>query len=279
MQGDFAYSFMVGVLAAVNPCGFVLLPTWLLYFLGIEGDVRRAPVSRALAVSAAMSAGLVGVFLVVGLVTRLFTQSIAANAQWLGFAVGVALVLAGTAMLAGWKPYLAVPGLSPRRDRSLLGVAAFGAAYAVASIGCTIGLLTSAVMGGVTRHGFLPGVIGVVLYGLGMSLLVTALTVALALARQGMVRVLRAGMRHANRLAGVALVASGLYLCWYWYGSIDPSAATGGGAVSSWQSSLAGFLQSQGAWRLAAAFALVIGLPVAWSLLRTRAGAAAAPDA
>ena len=30
MQGDFAYSFMVGVLAAVNPCGFVLLPTWLL---------------------------------------------------------------------------------------------------------------------------------------------------------------------------------------------------------------------------------------------------------
>lgn len=279
MHGDFAYSFMVGVLAAVNPCGFVLLPTWLLYFLGIEGDVRRAPVSRALAVGAAMSAGLVGVFLVVGLVTRLFTQSIAANAQWLGLAVGVALAVAGVAMLAGWKPYLAVPGLSPRRDRSLLAVAAFGAAYAVASIGCTIGLLTSAVMGGVTRHGFLPGVIGVVLYGLGMALLVTALTVALALARQGMVQVLRAWMRHANRLAGAALVASGLYLCRYWYDSFDPSSASTGGTVSSWQSSLAGFLQSQGAWRLAVAFSAVIVVPAAWSLLRARSSRTASQDA
>jgi hypothetical protein len=111
-----------------------------------------------------------------------------------------------------------------------------------------------------------------------MALLVTALTVALALARQGMVRVLRAWMRHANRLAGVALVASGLYLCWYWYGSIDPSTATSGGAVSSWQSSLAEFLQAQGAWRLALAFAVVIGAPVAWSLVRRRA-TVAAPDA
>jgi len=273
MQGDFAYSFMVGVLAAVNPCGFVLLPTWLFYFLGIEGDVRRAPVSRALAVSAALSAGLVGVFLVVGLVTRVFTQWFASNAQWLGLATGLVLVFAGIAMLTGWRPYVSVPGVSPRRDRSLVGVALFGAAYAVASIGCTIGLLTSAVMGGVTRHGFVPGVIGVMLYGLGMSLLVTALTVSLALARLGLLRVLRAAMRRANLLAGGALIASGCYLCWYWYGSINPSIGSTGGAVSSWQSSLAVFLQSQGAFRLAAVFALIIGGPIAWTYARRRIGA------
>lgn len=270
MQGDFAYSFMVGVLAAVNPCGFVLLPTWLLYFLGIEGDARRAPISRALTVSAALSTGLVGVFLVVGLVTRLFTQWFAGNAQWLGLATGAALVVAGGAMLAGWKPALAVPGPSPRRDRSLVGVALFGAAYAIASIGCTIGLLTSAVMGGVTRHGFLPGVVGIVLYGLGMSLLVTALTVTLALARHGLLRALRVAMRRANLLAGAALILSGLYLCAYWWGSIDPSGPSTGGAVSSWQSSVAEFLQRQGAGRLALVFAAVIGAPVAWSVLRRR---------
>lgn len=33
LQGNFAYSFVLGVLAAVNPCGFVLLPTYLLFFL------------------------------------------------------------------------------------------------------------------------------------------------------------------------------------------------------------------------------------------------------
>jgi cytochrome c-type biogenesis protein len=34
IEGNFAYSFVLGVLAAVNPCGFVLLPTYLIFFLG-----------------------------------------------------------------------------------------------------------------------------------------------------------------------------------------------------------------------------------------------------
>ena len=29
--------FVAGMLAAVNPCGFVLLPTYLMYFLGLQG--------------------------------------------------------------------------------------------------------------------------------------------------------------------------------------------------------------------------------------------------
>ena len=51
IEGNFAYSFMLGILAAVNPCGFVLLPAYLLYFLGIDGGnqgVTRAPLQRAL---------------------------------------------------------------------------------------------------------------------------------------------------------------------------------------------------------------------------------------
>ena len=66
---NLSLSFIRGMLAAVNPCGFVLLPTYLLYFLGLsnaESGVRKAPVRRALVVSAAVSAGFLSVFLVVG---------------------------------------------------------------------------------------------------------------------------------------------------------------------------------------------------------------------
>ena len=48
-------SFLRGMIAAVNPCGFVLLPTYLVYFLGREAgrhDSQRASVRRALLVSA-----------------------------------------------------------------------------------------------------------------------------------------------------------------------------------------------------------------------------------
>ena len=52
-------SFGSGLLAAVNPCGFVLLPTYLMYFLGVSGrpGTQRSTVRRALLVSAALSAG------------------------------------------------------------------------------------------------------------------------------------------------------------------------------------------------------------------------------
>ena len=57
IEGYFAYSFMLGILAAVNPCGFVLLPAYLLYFLGIDSAnpaAQKAPIRRALLVSVAV---------------------------------------------------------------------------------------------------------------------------------------------------------------------------------------------------------------------------------
>ena len=58
-------SFLRGMVATVNPCGFVLLPTYLMYFLGIEAtrsDSERATVRRALLVGAAVTAGFMVVF-------------------------------------------------------------------------------------------------------------------------------------------------------------------------------------------------------------------------
>ena len=52
-----ATSFTTGLLAAVNPCGFVLLPTYLVYFLGMENlrpGAERTSVRRALAASASL---------------------------------------------------------------------------------------------------------------------------------------------------------------------------------------------------------------------------------
>ena len=69
-------SFGSGLLAAVNPCGFVLLPTYLMYFLGVSGKpgTQRSTITRALLVSTALSAGFMSVFIVVGGVSRLFTD-------------------------------------------------------------------------------------------------------------------------------------------------------------------------------------------------------------
>ena len=144
------------------------------------------------------------------------------EARWAGLAIGVAMVVGGTAMLFGWIPTFTSAGLSSsvKRDRSVRSMFLFGVAYAVASIGCTIGLFLSAILGSFTRHGVVSGAISIALYGVGMGMLVTALTVTLAVAKTGLLDRLRSGMRHAHTVAAVIVILTGMYLAWYWFGAI-----------------------------------------------------------
>lgn len=256
--------------AAVNPCGFVMLPAYLIYFLDLEsqrtgGDRQRASVQRALVVSLATSSGFIVVFLAVGTVSRLVTRQIQDNAKYVSLVVGFGLIVLGVMMLRGWKPPLTTTGAGEGRERTrtFIGMFAFGVAYAVASIGCTIGFLVSAVFGSFAASGFVSGVASVALYGAGMALVVTALTMTLAVASGGLLRVLRSGLRYIDRAAGVFIILTGLYLTWYWYAAI-----TGSGAnpvthkIENWQSDLVTFMQRQGVWRLS----IVLGVAVAVGL-------------
>ena len=265
IEGNFAYSFMLGMLAAVNPCGFVLLPAYLLYFLGIDGGnqgVTRVPFQRALRVSAAVSSGFLVLFLVVGSISRLFTQWIELNAKYAGFVIGLVLIGLGIAMLFGWKPSFATSIPGAKKDLSTRAMFIFGVGYAIASIGCTIGLLTTAILGSIGTQGFASGVISIVMYGLGMSLLVTALTVTLAAAKTGMAKMLKRGLRYIDKVAAGFIAITGAYLTWYWYGAISERESLGNivSNVENWQNSVSLWLQDQGASRLALMCALVVGV-------------------
>ena len=271
LEGDFAYNFILGVMSAVNPCGFVLLPTYLVYYLGTElqrTESRAATLRRALLVGSAVSSGFVGLFLVVGVITQSFTTAVRDNSKYFAFVVGLALVVMGALMLTGWKPRVAQPDISVQRERTFRNMFLFGIAYAIASIGCTIGFVTSAVFGSVGRHGFVSGVFSIVLYGIGMASLVIALTVALAFARVGIVKSLKSGFRYFDRVSAAFVLVTGLYLTWYWYGAITERGSDSiTRRVDSWQSSVVNLLNDVGALRLAMVFAVVIAVAV-WLVRR-----------
>jgi cytochrome c biogenesis protein CcdA len=270
LEGNFAYSFLLGVMAAVNPCGFVLLPTYLVYYLGIElgrdNETSVATLRRSLTVGASVSAGFVGLFLVVGIISRAFTTVIRDNAKYAALVIGIALIAMGVAMLRGWKPPIAQPDVSVERKRTVWNMVLFGVVYAIASIGCTIGLLISVILGSVNRNGFASGVVSIVLYGAGMGLLVTSLTVALAFARVGLIGALKRSLRWFDRVSAVFVLLTGLYLSWYWYGAITNRASDDVvSRVESWQTNVAEFLQQRGAIPLAIVFIAVIASAVFYS--------------
>jgi len=223
-------SFLRGLVAAVNPCGFILLPTYLMYFLGMQGQLpgtQRATIRRALLVSGSLSAGFMSVFVVAGLIAYHFTTWINQNAKYATVGIGVGLITLGVAMLLGFKLPISTPRIDAGgRTRGVGSMFVFGIAYAVASIGCTIGLFLATLFS-TRRDGVASGVANVAAYGAGMALLVTALTVALAVANTGLLKVLRGGMQHVETIAAVFVILSGMYLVYYFWvvdvnESIDP---------------------------------------------------------
>ncbi len=215
-------SFIRGLVAAVNPCGFILLPTYLMYFLGLEGarpGTQRATLRRALLVSASLSAGFIAVFLVAGAISYNFTTWINENSKYATVVIGASLLVLGIAMLCGYKLPFVTPdvGTGDTTERTVRAMFVFGIAYAVASIGCTIGLFIATVFSTSAREGVAAGFANVLAYGAGMALLVSALTIALAFANTSLLKVLRSGMPYVDRIAAAFVVLSGLYLLWYFY--------------------------------------------------------------
>ncbi len=244
-----ANGFTQGLLAAINPCGFVLLPTYLLYFLGMENlrpGAEKTSISRALAVSLSVSGGFMSVFIVIGVITKWSTRWFMDKSPYLSLVMGLGLVVLGIAMLFGYRLPFTTPKLDVgERDRSVRSMFVFGIAYAVASLGCTLPGFISVVLGGVTTNGIVQGSLGVALYGLGMALLVSGLTITLAVANTAMLRWLRRGMEWFEYVAGVFVLLTGMYLAYYWYHDLDSGSGSSDviDKAQSWQVSLRDFVR------------------------------------
>ena len=79
MEIPFALAFTAGLVATVNPCGFAMLPAYLAYFLGLEGEARplaARTILRALTVGAVVSAGFLTVFGLAGVLITLGVQAV-----------------------------------------------------------------------------------------------------------------------------------------------------------------------------------------------------------
>lgn len=218
---NLSLSFIRGLIASINPCGFVLLPTYLMYFLGVSANdpqAQRAPISRALLVGTMVSAGFVAVFLAIGAATQYWTYTLLDNARYATLVIGLLFVVLGIAILFGFKLPIATPRVDiGERDQTLRTMFLYGVAYAVASIGCTLPLFIATLFQAGESQGYAAGVGNVLAYAAGMALVVLSLTLALATANLGFVRWLRSKMQYVEMVSGAFVFLSGLYLIWYYW--------------------------------------------------------------
>ncbi len=275
MNANLALAFSAGMVATVNPCGFAMLPAYLSYFLGLEGQggpgddcPARAPVTRALSVSAAVTAGFLVVFGVMGFAWSSVSGLVGTRLPYFTLVVGVALVALGIAMLRGFEPIITLPKLALDANRRELGsMFLYGISYAVASLSCTIPIFIGIVSTTLERDSFLAGVATFVAYGLGMGMTLAILTIAVALARSGIVSTFRRVLPYVNRISGGFLIVAGAFVAYYaWVEIQELGSGTSSPVVEfsrDLQSSLQRWVESVGGPRLALGAAIVILAAVA----------------
>jgi cytochrome c-type biogenesis protein len=302
-SGEMALYLTLGMVAAVNPCGVALLPAYLSYFLGTDSTNQPEPapdasnpvaapegftgprpsgpgsgVAQALRVSLAVSAGFLAVFAVAGMAVRHTSLPVYEYVPWISLVIGLALVVLGIAMLFGFQLVVNLPKLNGGgRERTLRSMFLFGVSYAIASIGCTLPIFLAAVAGTMARDSVVDGLIVFGVYGLGISLVLGALTVSLALARHSVVNAFRASRAYIGGIAGALLVMAGAYVAYYGALELRTYRAEGGAIPSSsvidtvtgWSYDIQNWIESTGSVLVA----VVLGATVATAAaLSFRAG-------
>ncbi|MFP6679806.1 MAG: cytochrome c biogenesis protein CcdA [Dehalococcoidia bacterium] len=218
------FAFTVGMVATVNPCGFVMLPAYLGLYIGIDNGAESIPLHKRLVragtVSFSVGLGFILLFGVVGLIITSLTSSIVQYFDWVGLAVGI--LLGGTAgyVLTGGKLYnnfaqSTGAKIGDPRNTTLMGYFLFGVSYAVASLGCTLPLFLAVVASSSTGS-FLFGTSQFISYALGMAFLFTALTLSVALWQSVMINWARKTIPYVQPVSGVLLLLAGAYLVFYW---------------------------------------------------------------
>lgn len=233
------WAFAAGMLAAVNPCGFAVLPGYLAHYLGSEPRQGIRGAVHGLGVGLAVTAGKLTIFAVVAAVFLAGGRAIVRVAPWTGAGVGALLVVLGIWVLAGRALRVPLPALRAPKGTGYRSAYLFGLAYGTCSLSCCLPIFLGifAGLGG--------GVVGSVggsaalfaAYGLGIASLIVPLFAMTGNVREKVILRMRRLSRFAGPAGGLLLALAGIFLLVTWVpllgGSRDINGVTR--AVLRWQ--------------------------------------------
>lgn len=166
-----------------------------------------------------MTGGFAAVFALFALAVAPVAGQVQQHLPWFTIGFGLLLALVGGWLLAGrtLPALLAKLRRAPAVTRSLPSMALFGAAYAIASLGCTIAPFLAIVVSAFRSGSTLEGVVLFAAYAVGMGVIVGA-ALSVALTRTAKVGRLRRLGAVASGLGGGLLLLVGAYVAYYgWY--------------------------------------------------------------
>ena len=220
------FAFSAGVVSAVNPCGFAMLPAYLGLYMSTsiyEKDSTHygKMILKGLFIGCCVGLGVLSLFLFVGLMTGFALNFIRSIMEWVGLLLGVGLITIGIWLMNGGRLYTSLTArigqsIGNPTQISLKGFFLFGVSYGVASLSCTLPIFLSVVGINLNGSSIYDSMMQFALYGAGMGAMILFVTLSMAILKGVMIRYIKLALPYVERIGFFLVVLSGMYIVFYW---------------------------------------------------------------
>jgi len=217
MTVPFIFIFSAGMVAAFNPCGIVMLPSYISYLIG-EGEVetRRSlirTISKGLWLGLSMTLGFLTIFVIAGFLLSLLGRALINVFPIWSFLMGVLIFLLGLGMLLGKKVSLPLRVNIKQGKRS---VYFYGIAYGITSLSCTLPAFLFVLTESMQDNSLLMVILKFIVYSIGMGVVVTSITIVSLVSKRYVQQLLSKNMAMIQFISSIVILISGIYISYYW---------------------------------------------------------------
>ena len=220
------FAFSAGVVSAVNPCGFAMLPAYLGLYMSTsiyEKDSTHygKMILKGLFIGCCVGLGVLSLFLFVGLITGFALNFIRSIMEWVGLLLGVGLITIGIWLMNGGRLYTSLTArigqsIGNPTQISLKGFFLFGVSYGVASLSCTLPIFLSVVGINLNGSSIYDSMMQFAVYGAGRGAMILFVTLSMAILKGVMIRYIKLALPYVERIGFFLVVLSGMYIVFYW---------------------------------------------------------------
>ncbi len=216
----YGLAFGTGTLAGLSPCGIGMLPSYIGMVLDTDAGTGGSTAFKSLGTGIRITAGFMALFGIAAVLINILATTFIAVIPWAAVAVGLLMATWGAIGVVrgrlGGIELRGIPLVGHMSDGRQLGVYGYGVVYGIACLSCSLPLFLSLVLQTVMAHSPVGTLFVLLTYGAGLGAVVNAVSVLTVSARQMMTVRIRQILPYIERVGGVFVLASGMYVVWYW---------------------------------------------------------------
>ena len=219
------YSFVAGALAAINPCGIVMLPAYLGLYVynnsGTDSITTSKKIFNSLSIVLFVGVGFLALFSLSAIAVSLSSELIGDLMPFLSILLSLLILYFGIGELKGEKIFSSkISSISSRignpKDVNPIGFILFGVSYGLASVGCALPIFISVVTKSINSPNSQSIFIDFIFYSLGMISVIAILTAATFISINSTKKINIFFRRWASPIFGTFLTFAGIFMLSYW---------------------------------------------------------------